>query len=221
MGNQLHWPSVIGARTKEGHVCVGTARTRSKHCLTALRFYQEDGDPYRILATDVAWQIDGTTAAVLAEGLREIIREKRRRLFPHMTTGFCGYDLVTRYTWPPTTLYVHEVGGGAFYRRFLYRFPFDLGLRSGLARLEQLGSPTFVHVVDRPRDDAGRVPRMPVSGCHPGDDPSFGLPVSQHHGSSAVNVHSNTCVPREMLSAIWFKNSISSALVWGLETRYT
>lgn len=127
----LPWPDVTGAKNREGHPCVGSTRSGSKHCCTRLEFYQPGPNrPHRYrhyltLANDVRWlPRDHRTIAILTVGLRDIVDQKIKTLHPTRAIGFCGTGVTTQLN--NDGLFLYEAGGhGTIYPRFRWVFPYN------------------------------------------------------------------------------------------------
>jgi hypothetical protein len=176
---QLPWPDVSGAKNADGHLCVGSHPSRSKHCRTLLEFYRPPdpkklqfiGTTYKVLATDVDWmKHDLRTIAVFTVALRDLVEEKINRLKPPRTGGFIGTGVVTQLSDGGLGLY--EAGHHAtIYPRFRWRFPFSLvgeGHTAAIAmaiRLETLRPDILVAEPDRRLGvsvpDGPELPRVP------------------------------------------------------------
>lgn len=81
MARLLPWPNLYGAADSNGWIVIGSKRSRAKDCRTRLVFMSPACREERVvLATRVAWAKDNATAAILVNGLRDLLNRKLRRM---------------------------------------------------------------------------------------------------------------------------------------------
>lgn len=120
MSKLLAFPTVIGAQSSSGAICVGVApkKSRSKACATNLRFYNPSSRLESIkLASDVSWSDDSKTIAILLDGLRDILHQKGVVKFDRGTVS-------ARYM--GNRFYLYEVHKGMIWPRYKWWVPYQM-----------------------------------------------------------------------------------------------
>ena len=125
------WPDIIGARNSEGHVVVGSKRSRSKRCKTRLMFHnphwtpQVDYERYDVLACDVHWEVTPRTCSLLRLALMDLVNPKLKMKFE----SGCYVSQVLG-----CELYVYEAGvRGGIFPRFWWQLPYSVDHAESLA----------------------------------------------------------------------------------------
>jgi len=115
----LDFPAVIGARDKDGNICVGAQRTRSRVCPTNLVFYNPGSRTETLVRADkVPWMPrDSKTIAILLDGLRDVLHQKVDVPFDRGT--LTGRLIGSRF-------YLMEANRGILWPRYKWWLPYQI-----------------------------------------------------------------------------------------------